>query len=199
MATFIRKFRYQTVLSSLLQQNRLKVFFEVDRSDSEDIHPRFSDTADNNNKTSMNTNNADEATDILLAPVDPNDVECKPDGIIYLPEIKYRRILNKAFGPGGWGLAPRGDNSVSPRIVSREYALVCHGRLVSIARGECEYFDPSDLNTAAEGAKSNALMRCCKDLGYCEDVFVEHVVTTKRRKHWKRKDAPVDYPFKIVN
>ncbi|CAJ0923921.1 19348_t:CDS:2 [Entrophospora sp. SA101] len=217
MATFIRKFRYQTVLSSLLQQNRLPATIvtyrfssssiikyksyatEVGRSDSEDIHPRFSDTADNNNKTSMNTNNADEATDILLAPVDPNDVECKPDGIIYLPEIKYRRILNKAFGPGGWGLAPRGDNSVSPRIISREYALVCHGRLVSIARGECEYFDPSGLATAAEGAKSNALMRCCKDLGYCEDVFVEHVVTTKRRKHWKRKDAPVDYPFKIVN
>jgi len=23
------------------------------------------------------------------------------DGMIYLPEIKYRRILNKAFGPGG--------------------------------------------------------------------------------------------------
>ncbi|CAJ0843213.1 14091_t:CDS:2 [Entrophospora sp. SA101] len=44
MATFIRKFRYQTVLSSLLQQNRLPVFFN---------------TADNNNKTSMNTNNAD--------------------------------------------------------------------------------------------------------------------------------------------
>ncbi|CAJ0769595.1 21077_t:CDS:2, partial [Entrophospora sp. SA101] len=53
------KFRYQTVLSSLLQQNRLPVFFKVGRSDSEDIHPRFSDTADNNNKTSMNTNNAD--------------------------------------------------------------------------------------------------------------------------------------------
>ena len=23
------------------------------------------------------------------------------DGQIYLPEIKYRRILNRAFGPGG--------------------------------------------------------------------------------------------------
>jgi len=35
------------------------------------------------------------------------DIEMKPDGMIYLPEIKYRRILNRAFGPGGWGLAPR--------------------------------------------------------------------------------------------
>ena len=50
------------------------------------------------------------------------------DGIIYLPEIKYRRILNKAFGPGAWGLAPRGESIVTDKIVTREYALVCHGR-----------------------------------------------------------------------
>jgi hypothetical protein len=54
------------------------------------------------------------------------------DGLIYLPEIKYRRILNKAFGPGGWGLAPRTETNVGPRIVSREYALVCLGRCYSL-------------------------------------------------------------------
>lgn len=47
-----------------------------------------------------------------------------------MPEIKYRRILNKAFGPGGWGLAPRGETNVSQKVVSREYALVCLGRYV---------------------------------------------------------------------
>jgi hypothetical protein len=52
------------------------------------------------------------------------------DGLIYLPEIKYRRIMNKAFGPGGWGLAPRSETSVGPKLVSREYALVCNGRSV---------------------------------------------------------------------
>ncbi len=30
-------------------------------------------------------------------------------GTIYLPEIKYRRILHQAFGPGGWALMPRGE------------------------------------------------------------------------------------------
>ena len=50
------------------------------------------------------------------------------DGLIYLPEIKYRRILNRAFGPGGWGLAPRSETNVSSKVVSREYALVCLGR-----------------------------------------------------------------------
>jgi hypothetical protein len=71
-----------------------------------------------------------EISDILLAETDPEEVEIKPDGILYLPEIKYRRILNKAFGPGGWGLAPRSESIVTPKTVTREYALVCHGRYV---------------------------------------------------------------------
>ena len=69
-----------------------------------------------------------EIAAILLAPIDPNDIEIKPDGIVYLPEIKYRRILNRAFGPGGWGMAPRGETIVTNKAVTREYALVAHGR-----------------------------------------------------------------------
>ena len=95
------------------------------------------------------------------------------DGIIYLPEIKYRRILNRAFGPGGWGLAPRSETIISPKSVSREYALVCHGRLVSVARGEQDYFDPGGIATATEGCKSNALMRCCKDLGIASELWYD--------------------------
>ncbi|TCD68482.1 hypothetical protein EIP91_010657 [Steccherinum ochraceum] len=155
-----------------------------------------------------------EAADILLAPVDPMDIEIKPEGLIYLPEIKYRRVLNKAFGPGGWGLAPRSETNVGPKIVSREYALVCLGRLVGIARGEQEYFDVHGIPTATEAAKSNALMRCCKDLGvaselwdprfirefkakHCVDVYAEHISTKKRKKLWRRKDQPkFEYPWK---
>lgn len=69
-----------------------------------------------------------EAAKALLAPIDPDEIEVKPDGIIYLPEIKYRRILNQAFGPGGWGLAPRGETIVTAKAVTREYALVALGR-----------------------------------------------------------------------
>ncbi|KAI0032925.1 mitochondrial genome maintenance MGM101-domain-containing protein [Vararia minispora EC-137] len=155
-----------------------------------------------------------EVADVLLAPIDPLDVEIKPDGLVYLPEIKYRRVLNRAFGPGGWGLAPRSETNVGPKIVSREYALVCLGRLVAIARGEQEYFDPSGIPTATEACKSNALMRCCKDLGiaselwdprfirefkaqYAVEIYAEHVPTKKKRKLWRRKDQPkFDYPFK---
>jgi len=155
-----------------------------------------------------------EISEILLTPVDPADIEVKPDGLIYLPEIKYRRILNKAFGPGGWGLAPRSETNVGPKVVSREYALVCLGRLVGIARGEQEYFDPAGIPTATEACKSNALMRCCKDLGiaselwdpqyirkfkasHCVEVLAENVTTKKRRKLWRRKNQPkLEYPWK---
>jgi hypothetical protein len=75
-----------------------------------------------------------EAAEILLAPIPFDDVEVKPDGIIYLPEIKYRRILNRAFGPGGWGLAPRGETIVTGKSITREYALVAHGRFVNLLR-----------------------------------------------------------------
>lgn len=89
-----------------------------------------------------------DIAELLLAPIDPLDIEMKPgkhyskcslffvetqlDGLIYLPEIKYRRVLNKAFGPGAWGLAPRSETNVGPKIVSREYALVCQGRSVRL-------------------------------------------------------------------
>jgi len=154
-----------------------------------------------------------EAADILLAPTDANEVEIKPDGILYLPEIKYRRILNRAFGPGGWGLVPRSESIVTPKTVTREYALICNGRLVSIARGEQDYFNPDGIPTATEGCKSNALVRCCKDLGiaselwdprwirnykaeYTREVFVEHIVNKRKSKIWIRKDDQVVYPWK---
>ncbi|CAE7214993.1 hypothetical protein P3342_012802 [Pyrenophora teres f. teres] len=156
-----------------------------------------------------------EQSDTLLAPVTQDDVEVKPDGIIYLPEIKYRRILNKAFGPGGWGLAPRGESIVTGKLITREYGLVVQGRLVSIARGEQQYFDPDGIPTATEGCKSNALMRCCKDLGIAselwdprfireftskmtKEVWVEHVSTKKKRKIVLRKDDTAKYPYKEV-
>ena len=69
-----------------------------------------------------------EAANVLQSALNADDVEIKPDGIIYLPEIKYRRILNKAFGPGGWGLAPRSETIVTDKAVTREYALLAHGR-----------------------------------------------------------------------
>jgi len=86
-------------------------------------------------------------------------------------------------------------------------------RLVSVARGEQDYFSPEGIPTATEGCKSNALMRCCKDLGvaselwdprynrkfmkdYAKQIWVEHVPTKKKKQIWLRKDDEPRYPFK---
>lgn len=156
-----------------------------------------------------------DTAQILTEKVSSKDIEIKPEGLIYLPEIKYRRILNRAFGPGGWGLAPRSETIITPKMITREYALVAHGRLVAIARGEQDYFDPSGIPTATEGCKSNAMMRCCKDLGiaselwdprfirefkkkYAHQVYVEYVPGKKKKMIWMRKDDEVVYPYKEV-
>ena len=70
----------------------------------------------------------DEQFKALMTPVDQKDIEIKPDGVIYLPEIKYRRRLNEAFGPMGWGMIPKGEPVVGSSIVTREYALIVAGR-----------------------------------------------------------------------
>ncbi|KAI9223374.1 mitochondrial genome maintenance MGM101-domain-containing protein [Blastocladiella britannica] len=154
----------------------------------------------------------DPVVDILLADINPDDVEIKPDGLLYLPEIKYRRILNRAFKPGGWALVPRGPHSLTGRMISREYALYCYGRFVSQARGEQEVFDEKLLPTAIEGCKSNALLRCSKDLGiaselwdpsfirkfkadHCEHVWAKNAARGTKSKLWRLKGARLEYPW----
>jgi hypothetical protein len=154
----------------------------------------------------------DDVATVLLAPIDAFDVEIKPDGLLYLPEIKYRRILNKAFGPGAWALMPRSQHHLQGDTLSREYALFVYGRYVSQARGEQQVFEKAGVATASEGVKSNALMRCCKDIGiaselwdpifiarwkakYAVERWVEHARTKSKTRMWRRTDRKFDYPY----
>jgi|GEM_PF-3477705 len=155
-----------------------------------------------------------EQAELLLQTIGDDQVEIRPDGLIYLPEIRYRRILNRTFGPGAWAVMPRsidlGDNMLYYRG-----ALFIHGRFVSEAIGEQQYFPNNDrmsYATAAEAAKSNCLVRCCKDIGIASDLwdptFTRQWLATyaievwcqnrqdphKRKKFWrKRSSPPVDF------
>lgn len=149
------------------------------------------------------------AIDILIAEIDPLDVEIRPDGIVYLPEIKYRRRLNQAFGPGGWSMIPIGQHMVRDNTIMREYALYVEGRFVSQACGEQDYIPNNPTMTyatAAEGCKSNALMRCCKDLGIASELWdpgyiepwrklraVQVWVRGKQKPQWRRRDRDPFY------
>ncbi|KAJ3341958.1 hypothetical protein HDU93_003779 [Gonapodya sp. JEL0774] len=145
----------------------------------------------------------DDVVKVLLEPLNRDDVEILPsewfdkvlgsvspptfllqaDGVPYLPEIKFRRVLNRAFGPGAWGLVPRGKHTLIDKTLTREYALFCMGRFVSQARGMMEAYDKSQLPNATEGVKSNALTRCCKDLGIGSELWDPVWVRAMYRHH----------------
>lgn len=153
----------------------------------------------------------------LRAPIDTNDIEIKPDGILYLPEIKYRRILNKSFGPGGWAMVPQGDFIIKDGFVCQQFALYADGRFVASSWGEQSYDEQKmrfkSLATSLEGAKSNGLMRCCKDLGiaselwdpqyiiewkkhFVAEIWATNRITGKKKKLYRRKDRPpFEYPW----
>lgn len=145
---------------------------------------------------------------ILSKDFDPLEIEVKPhNGVIYLPGIFFRKRLNEAFGPGGWSMLPRGPRIMKDSKMYREYALYCLGRFVAEAVGDQEFIptnkDMSEAD-AAEGCKTNAIQRCCKDLGIAakihEPPFIQKfkaemmiaVNTTSFSTpiQWRRKDRP---------
>lgn len=132
---------------------------------------------------------SEQVVQILLASVDPQEVEIKPDGSIYLPEIKYRKRLLQAFGPTGWSLLPKGPHSQISNFLSREYALYVGGRIVSQARGVSLIQSFSNPGLASEAVKSNALMRCCKDLGIASELWsMSYIEEWKNERAIRRQD-----------
>jgi hypothetical protein len=127
---------------------------------------------------------AEEA--ILRAQPSPEELDVKPTGEAYLPANGYRRILLNTFGPGGWGQRPLRDPLLQDNYVYQPYALYIRGNYVSAATGECEY-QPTNTRMsygdAVEGARSNALMRCCKDLGVAACCWDRSFQEDFRRKY----------------
>lgn len=133
-----------------------------------------------------------EQCEILTQPIDPNDIEIKNENLLYLPEIKYRRILSSAFGPGKWALVPRSDHFlVGTKTIARTYALIVNSKFISEATGEQTFFKESDMVTAFEGCRSNALMRCCKDLNIASELW-DPVFINKYRISLKTKKPMVN-------
>ncbi|HET7037181.1 MAG TPA: hypothetical protein VFI42_15960 [Thermomicrobiaceae bacterium] len=112
-----------------------------------------------------------DAAKILGEAVKPEEVETKPNGIVYLPGVWYRRQLTRAFGAGAWALLPRGPARTMGEIVVYHGALYILGRFVSEAFGECETRFGMSYASSLEGARTDALTRCCKDLGMATELW----------------------------
>jgi Mitochondrial genome maintenance MGM101 len=156
---------------------------------------------------------------VLLQKIPAEDIDILPTGELYVSQVRYRRILNDTFGPGGWGLIPTGDFQQDGGTLCREHSMFAEGRFISSAIGEAD-FQPNNPRyskaTAAESLKSNALTRCCKDLlvasecwdkRFCEGWKRKNAVAVwcvgkagdnagKKKKLWRRRDADrFEYPW----
>jgi len=154
---------------------------------------------------SMLTLDAREA-EHLAAPFPNEALDVLPTGEVYVSQVHYRRRLNQVFGPGQWAMVPRGKWTVDRDVMMREYVLLVRGHYVAEAVGQCEYQPTNDRMTwadAAEGVKSNALTRACKDLGIASECWDriwanrwrdEHCIHVwiegKGKPQWRRLDAP---------
>jgi hypothetical protein len=125
---------------------------------------------------------------ILYDRIREDSIEIRPDGLVYIPWMEYVTRLRESFGME-WSIIPKGMPKVSPGgdTIMWGFYLIIQGNLCGFAIGEQIYHRNNPEMTwgdACEGAKSNALMRLCKQIGINLEMWKPSYVAK-----WKRKYA----------
>lgn len=146
---------------------------------------------------------------ILYAPVKKEDVEIRPDGLIYLPWMEYETRLREAFGME-YALIPQGLPRLEGNLVLWGHWLIVKGCPMGFSIGQQEYYPSNktmNWGDAIEGSKSNARMRLCKGLGITLELwkpswvkiwiaeYAETYMGTDRfdkpKKYWRKKEDSI--------
>jgi hypothetical protein len=123
-----------------------------------------------------------------------DDLDVRPDGLVYAQHIFYRRALNRLFGPGAWALVPgsaiQQEKDGEKVHVFQRWVLVVRGCYVGESIGSAMYFASNakqDKSDAAESAASNALTRIvAKILGIGSNPWNRRQSAAWRRKYAKQ-------------
>lgn len=126
-----------------------------------------------------------------------DEVDIRPDnGVVYASHEYYRRKLNKIFGYMGWTLIP--GSGLTQRNGTNEWyqrwVLFVNGVYVSEAIASRMLHEQNrnmDLSDVAESIKSDALRRCCKDLGIATECWNKRWVARWRKENAIEVVAPV--------
>jgi hypothetical protein len=149
-----------------------------------------------------------EQQELLWGPVDEAEVLIRPDGIVYLPWAQVWRVILRAFSPQVPALVWLGKPQVQDQTICLHVVMVCGGRFVGEAVGECRY-RPGNKNmswaSCVEGAQSDAIVKISKRLGMFSELWSVPWVnswrnqfclrvyrTSKREYQWRRIE---DEPF----
>ncbi len=152
----------------------------------------------------------DKAEEILNEPLPDDEVDIRPDGLIYASHEYVVRQLNRAFGRMGWTLVPGSPLTRRPESNPPEYfqrwVLFVGGVYCSEALSSAIFYDNGlmTLDDCAEKIKSDCKRRTTKDLGIGTECWnrrfqkrirdeqcVQVVVQTSKGnvKQWRRIDA----------
>lgn len=140
-----------------------------------------------------------EESAALLADFDSEEVEIRPnDGLIYLPQAFFRDRLNRALGLGQWALIEI-NTGIRDNWLIFDGALFIRGTFVARATGEAQYHaNNAKISWAStkESAKSDCIVRCCKDLSIAsklwQPAFARTWVAEKAVQIWNQFDKPND-------
>jgi hypothetical protein len=146
---------------------------------------------------------------ILRQSVNPDLVEIRYDGAVYMPGAWYRKILNDCFGPGGWYLALEGQPQQQDGWYYLPAVLVAEGRPVARTVGEYrpnQRENKPGQGTIWESCCTDAISKCCKTLGVAEELWFPTFTRAWQRDHavqvgsgngqrgtWKRREDTTDY------
>ena len=151
---------------------------------------------------------------VLNEPLPDDEADIRPDdGAVYASHDFYRRQLNRAFGRCGWTLVPGSPLTQRPNTNEwyQRWTLFIGGVYVAEAIASRDYQPDNarmDLSDVAEAIKSDALRRCCKDLGIAIECWNKRWTQRWRHEHaikvvarvwskgqqsnknlWRRKDS----------
>lgn len=154
-----------------------------------------------------------EQSKALMEPFKDEEHDIKPTafGEVYVSHVHIRRRLNTVIGAGQWALVPVTDKNGTMYWTDKGNTVCYRGRLyirgnfVAEAVGEQTITsDGMTYASACEGARSDALTRCCKDMSIgweCWDrswteawkrrfaVRVAYKRKGETKYGWRRKDA----------
>lgn len=137
-----------------------------------------------------------DAQSVLGAPLTDDEISVRPDdGILYMSGEAVRQRLQKAFGIGGWAIKPIStivdkeavdkNNKPQPRVYYTGQLWIL-GRFISESTGDGSWIrsnPKSDYGTALEGAKTNCISRCCKDIGMWAELRDKEFTKAWSAKH----------------
>ena len=125
-----------------------------------------------------------EEQKILTKEINPDNIQIKPDGTLYMPHQDYRKRLIEAVGVGSFQPGENAEIYEANEIICYKAPLYVKGHLISIPVGGCEN-KFMDYDDRIETARGDWLKRGCKDLG----IFLDIPARGKEKRDWLNKYA----------